>query len=151
MMSRQILLLLLAMYVPVAGQTGTDQHPEHTSDSLQTYIWSHFPLWIPPGALTPSIEHENLTPFTVSRPKTSPKIRYQQWLGMGMAVVCSVLSYYYHQEAETTYEKYQTSGDPAELDKLFRQTKHLDRLAGWFFLSAETGLLLVTFSVILAP
>ena len=70
---------------------------------------------------------------------------------MGLAVVCGVLSYYYHREAEATYEKYQASGDSAKLDKLFRKTQRLDRLAGGSFFGLEAGLLLVTFSVILAP
>jgi hypothetical protein len=84
-------------------------------------------------------------------PARSTWLKRQRWLGLGMAVISGALSYYYHQEAEATYQAYLTSGDPAELDNLFDRTERLDRLAGYCFLGAEAGLILVAFSFILGP
>jgi hypothetical protein len=151
MKARQVLLFLLATCLPVAGQTGADQLTEHTSDTLQIPPVALFPLWTPPGVSNATIQLDSLPPLPSFQPKTGLFLRKQRWLGMGMAVVCTVLSYNYHRQAEATYEEYRTSGDPAELDRLFRQTQRLDRLAGWSFFGIEAGLLMVTFSVVLAP
>jgi len=112
-----------------------------------------FPVWIPPedasagGATPDTLCLEYCPPL----PARSAWLKRQRWLGLGMVVVSSALSYYYHQEAEATYQAYLTSGDPARLDDLFNRTERLDRLVGWCYLGTEAGLLLVAVSFILGP
>ena len=150
MISRAGLLLLFAALAPLAGQTLSGEPPDSVRIAAPgPSALMLFPVWTPPEAL----EHYT-TPDTLSLeiPHLKPTNglpRNQRLVGLGMTVFFGALSYYYNQKAEATYQAYQTSGDPAELDNLFHRTERLDRLAGWCYLGAETGLILVAFSFII--
>jgi hypothetical protein len=152
MISRPALLFLLATIAPLLGQTLSGRLPDSVRTTPTPVALAVFPVWTPPEALKISAAPDSLLlKLPVLEPLAHPGLKAQRWLGLGMVVLCSSLSYYYHQQAETTYQAYQSSGDPAELDALFRQTERLDRLTGWCYLGAETGLILVAFSYILSP
>lgn len=155
------LLLLLATSAPLAGQNssgppGGSLAPEDSPDTVRTIstpaALAAFPLWTPPETFNFSTGPDSLSlNLPDLKPTVDPLLRGQRLLGLGMVAVFSSLAYYYHQRAEAAYHAYSTSGDPAELDHLFQQTARLDRLAGWCYLGAETGLILVAFSFILSP
>ncbi len=109
------------------------------------------PVWDPPGghAVGGPAPDTLYIEYPALVPERSTWLKGQRWLGLGMVVIFGSLSYHYHQQAEATYQAYQTSGDPAELKNLFHRTERLDRLAGWCYLGAETGLILVAFSFII--
>ncbi|UCD37911.1 MAG: hypothetical protein JSW54_00025 [Fidelibacterota bacterium] len=151
MTARIGLLFLLAALVPVAGQTSNERQTESISDSLLFVPLALFPPWTAPAAMRAAPEPDSLV-FTPPSIQIADKsfFRGQRRIGLGMVILFSALSYYFHQEAEAAYQAYRTSGNPAELEDLFNETQRLDQQAGWCFLGAETGLLLVAFSVILS-
>lgn len=152
MIPRLGLLSLLLFSAPLPGQT-YGVRPDSTRSVLALPATVMFPVWVPPeghsaGGTTPdTLSLEYRPPL----PARSAWLKRQRWLGLGLVVVSGALSYYYHQEAEATYQAYLTSGDPAELDDLFDRTERLDRRAGWCYLGAETGLVVVAVSFILDP
>jgi len=146
------LLSLLLFSAPLSAQTPGGRHDSTRSVPVLPATVM-FPVWVPPegnsagGATPDTLCLEYRPPL----PARSAWLKRQRWLGLGMMVVSGALSYYYHQEAEAAYQAYLTSGDPARLDDLFNRTERLDRRAGWCYLGAETGLLLVAVSFILGP
>jgi hypothetical protein len=78
-------------------------------------------------------------------------VRWQRLAGLGMVVLGGALSYHYRQEADKAYAAYRRSGNADELDRLFRKSKQLDRRAGWSYVAAEAGLIMVSVSFIIHP
>lgn len=138
--------------VPLSAQLPGVQQ-DSTSNAAALPATVVLPLWIPPedasagGAVPDTLSLEPRPPL----PPRNVWLKRQRWLGLAMLVVSGALSYYYHQEAEAAYQTYLASGDPARLDDLYERTLYLDRRAGWCYLGAETGLLLVAVSFILSP
>ncbi|MBA7604685.1 MAG: hypothetical protein GH143_06645 [Calditrichaeota bacterium] len=152
MILRLGLLSLFLFSAPLSAQTPGGRH-DSTRNAPDLPATVMFPVWVPPeghsagGAAPDTLCLEYRPPL----PARSVWLKRQRWLGLGMMVVSGALSYYYHQEAEAAYQAYLTSGDPARLDDLFERTLYLDRRAGWCYLGAEAGLLLVAVSFILGP
>lgn len=71
------------------------------------------------------------------------KLNKQRLIGLGIATVFGAASYYFHIQAENSYQKYIVSGDHAEMNRLYDQTTRYDQLVGLSFLGAELGMLLV--------
>ncbi|MFB0516849.1 MAG: hypothetical protein ACETWG_09650 [Candidatus Neomarinimicrobiota bacterium] len=155
------LLLLLTTSAPLAGQNssaapGDSPAFEDPPDSVRAIstpaALATFPLWTQPDTFNFGTGPDSLVlNLPDLKPAVDPLLRGQRLLGLGMVAVFSALAYYYHQQAEATYHTYSISGDPTELDHLYQQTARLDRMAGWCYLGAETGLILVAFSYILSP
>lgn len=152
MIPRLGLLFLLLFFTPLFGQTPNGQ-PDSARTVPDLPPIMMLPVWDPSeGHLAPAAAPDTLYfEYPAPLPARSTWLKSQRWLGMGMVIIFGSLSYHYHQQAGATYQAYQTSGDPAELNNLFHRTERLDRLAGWCYLGAETGLILVAFSYILSP
>ena len=149
MPSRHSLLLMMFALAPLAAEQ-TDTVRTAATDPISFTL---LPLWtFPEGLTVPAAPPDTLflTPQDHKAPR-SRWVRGQRWLGLGMALSFSAVSYHYQREAETAYQDYRTTGDIGELDALFRETQRLDRLAAWGYLGAEVGLALVTFSFIFGP
>ncbi len=78
-------------------------------------------------------------------------VRWQRLAGLGMVVLGGALSYHYQDQADRAYSAYQRSGDVKELKRLFRKSRQLDRRAGWSYMAAEAGLIIVSVSFIIHP
>ncbi len=108
----------------------------------------YFPVWsLPPGAVPLPAADTLALPGTDSRLR--PRLKSARWLGVGVAALFSVLAYQTYQQADAAYLAYRRSANPTELDALFKETKRLDRRAGWYYAGAEAGLVLATVSVVL--
>ncbi len=152
MIPRLDLLFLLLFFTPLFGQTPNGQ-PDSVRIVPDLPPIMMLPVWDPPGGHLPVGAAPDTLYFEYPAlvPERSTWLKGQRWLGLGMVVIFGSLSYHYHQQAEATYQDYLTSGDPAELNNLFHRTQRLDRRAGWCYLGAETGLILVAFSFVLGP
>ena len=148
MTNRSGLLLVLLFCVPLSGQTpGTLPDSTRTVPDLPAIRM--LPVWVPSEDYIATAPDTLYFEYPAPVPQRNIWLKGQRWLGLGMVVLFSSLSYYYHQEAEAAYQDYLSSGDPAELDDLFDQAQHRDRMVGWCYLGAETGLLLVAFSFLI--
>lgn len=150
MPSRHSLFLLMFALAPLAAEQTDTVHTAATD--LTSF--SLLPLWIYPEGLTVPATPPDTLFLTVQQVPMAPRSRWvwsQRWLGLGMALFFSAVSYHYQREADATYQAYRTTGDIGELGALFRETQRLDRLAAWGYLGAEVGLALVTFSFIFGP
>lgn len=78
-------------------------------------------------------------------------VRWQRLAGLGMLALGGALSYNYRQKADQAFAAYRRSGNPDELDRLFRKSIALDRRAGWSYVAAEAGLIMVSVSFIIDP
>jgi len=67
-------------------------------------------------------------------------------IGTALMVTCSALAYYYHQKAESSYERYLDTGSIAEMNTLFRETEKYDQLKGFAGIGIEIGFLLNVWS-----
>ncbi len=146
MSARHSVLLLMLALAPLAAQQTDTVHTAATSFSL-------LPLWtFPEGLTVPATPPDTL--FLTMEVPMMPRSRWvrgQRWLGLGMTLFFSAVSYHYQQEADAAYQAYRSTGDIGELDALFRETQRLDRLAAWGYLGAEAGVALVTYSFIFGP
>ena len=144
---RRFLAGLFLAAAPLAGQLPDSSDTRNFSAALDD-----FPLWAAPGEAgrNPTPDSLALT-WPQGGRMDGPLLRTPQWLGLGAAAVLGALAYTYYRRADAAFLAYQTSGNPAELDALFRKTQRLDRLAGWFYAGAETGLVLVGISLALSP
>lgn len=149
MPARHSLLLLMFALAPLTAEQ-TDTVHIATTD---TTSFSMLPLWTSPAGLTvPAAPPDTL--FLTMQVPTVPRsrwVRSQRWLGLGMALFFSAVSYHYQREADATYQAYRTTGNIGELNALFGETQRLDRRAAWGYLGAEIGLALFTFSFIFGP
>ena len=147
MSARRFLTCLILAAAPLAGQPADSSATRHPIAS-----WDAFPLWTAPGEANHYIAPDSLVLTWPQGEKADrPLLRAPHWLGLGAAAVLGALSYTYTRQADAAYLAYQTSGDPSQLDALFRETERLDRLAGWFYAGAEAGLVLVGISLALHP
>ena len=71
------------------------------------------------------------------------RLNKQRLIGLGIATVFGAAAYYFHLEAENSYQNYLVSGDHAEMNRLYDQTTRYDQLVGLSFLGTELGMLLV--------
>ena len=145
--TRYSLLLLIFALAPLAAE-----QPDSVGAFSIAPAVSQLPLWISPEGLT-TIPAPDTLAREIQLPTTSRNrwVRGQRWLGLGMTLVFSAVSYHYQREAAAIYQAYNTTGDIGKLDALFRETQRLDRRAAWGYLGAEIGLALVTFSFIFGP
>ncbi|MCH7574953.1 MAG: hypothetical protein IIA59_07485 [Candidatus Marinimicrobia bacterium] len=147
MTSRRILAGLVLIVAPLAGQL-----PDSSETVLLSTALDQFPLWVPPGEAGRYPTPDSLALTWPQRGRGDGQLlRKPQWLGLGAVAVFAALSYTYHRQASAAYLAYQNSGDPSDLDALFRETQRLDRLTGWFYAGAEMGLVLVGISLALSP
>ncbi len=111
------------------------------------------PVWLPPVAeLTPEAAYDTLRlEFRPVGRSMRKWVRWQRLAGLGMVVLGSTLSYHYQQEADKTFAAYRRSGNPDELDRLFRMSRQLDHRAGRSYAAAEVGLIMVSVSFIIDP
>jgi hypothetical protein len=148
----QKLILMLMLPSLAISQSITYPVPDSTGQVGIRPNLLLLPLWTPPTtSATASRPDSLLPPVLPELTRSKPLNRLPRWLGLGLITAGSALSYYYHQQAEETYQEYLTSGDPAELNNLYSRTERLDRLSGWCFVGAEAGLVLVSLSVVFAP
>ena len=147
MTSRRILAGLLLVAAPLTGQL-----PDSSETMFLSTALYQFPLWVAPGEAGryPAPDSLALT-WPQSGRVHGQLLRKPHWLGLGAVAVFAVLSYTYHMQASAAYLAYQTSGNPSDLDALFRETQRLDRLTGWFYAGAEMGLVMVGISLALSP
>ncbi len=111
------------------------------------------PIWSPPVAgLTAGTQYDTLRlEFAAVERPVRKWVRRQRLAGLGLVVLGGALSYYYRQEADKAYTAYRRSGDTEELDRLYRHSGRLDRRAGWSYVAAEAGLIMVSVSFIIHP
>ena len=111
------------------------------------------PVWSPPVAGLPAeARYDTLRlEFRPVGQSMRKWVRWQRLAGLGMAVVGGALSFHYQYQADKAYNAYQRSGDVAELNRLFRKSRRLDRRAGWSYMAAEAGLVMVSVSFIIHP
>ncbi len=144
---RPILLALPLAAVPLEGQA-----PDSSDTTPPAIRAEGLPIWTAPSGSFQSTKADSLKLALPPPGRARGAIfRAPQLLGLGAAVISGALSYHYHQQAETAYAAYRTSGDPDELDALFVETQLLDRRAGWFYAGAEASLVLVAVSIVLRP
>lgn len=62
-------------------------------------------------------------------------------LGFGAGIVAGSAAYLFKKEADRTYNRYLTSGNPAEFDDLFHRTERYDHLAAGSYIVFEVNLL----------
>ncbi len=74
------------------------------------------------------------------------RLNKQRLIGLGIATVFGAIAYYFHLQAENSYQNYLVSGDHAEMNRLYDQTSRYDQLVGFSFLGTELGMLLVFLS-----
>ena len=111
------------------------------------------PVWSSPvDGLTTEVTYDTLRLEIkpVGRP-IRKWVRWQRLAGLGMVALGGARSYHYRQEADQAYAAYRRSGNPDELDRLFRKSRALDRRAGWSYVVAEAGLIMVSVSFIINP
>lgn len=70
----------------------------------------------------------------------------QRLLGIGIMALCSVLSYYFHHEAEAAYNDYLKTGNIKDMDRLFQKAKIYDRYNGWTYIGIEIGFIIMVLS-----
>ncbi len=66
--------------------------------------------------------------------------------GLGIFLLSGLISIHYQTEANNTYNQYLRTGDPRQMDPLFKRTAQLDRQAGWSYVGMEAGILLFIYS-----
>ncbi|MFC1583175.1 hypothetical protein ACFL4U_00690 [Candidatus Neomarinimicrobiota bacterium] len=148
----QKLILILMLPSLALSQSITYPVPDSTNQLGVHPNLLLLPLWTPPTTSATATKPDSLLPLVLPElTRSKPLNRLPRWLGLGLITAGSALSYYYHQQAEETYQEYLTSGNPAELNKLFYRAERFDRLSGWWFVGAEAGLVLVSLSVVFAP
>jgi len=83
-----------------------------------------------------------------AKPVIKPTIQWnkQRLLGIGIMVACSVLSYYFHHEAEAAYNDYLKTGNIKDMDRLFQKAKCYDRYNGWTYIGIEIGFIIMVLS-----
>ncbi|MFC1535618.1 hypothetical protein ACFL32_00485 [Candidatus Neomarinimicrobiota bacterium] len=146
------LILLLMLPALALSQSITYPVPDSTGQVGIMPNLLLLPLWTSPTTPAAASRPDSLLPPVLPElTRSKPLNRLPRWLGLGLITAGSALSYYYHQQAEETYQEYLTSGNPAELNKLFSRAERFDRLSGWWFVGAEAGLVLVSLSVVLGP
>ena len=74
------------------------------------------------------------------------EITHKGYLGFGTMIVFGALSWYFHQEAETTYNLYLHSGKFSEMKHYFDKTIKYDRLTGWSYAGFQVGFLITVIS-----
>ena len=152
MSAPQKMILLLMLPALALSQPTADSSPDST---VQVGVQPNLlllPLWTPPTTSPAASRPDSLLPPILPElTRSEPLNRLPRWLGLGLITAGSALSYYYHQQAEETYQEYLLSGNPAELNKLYSRAERLDRLSGWCFVGAEAGLILVSLSVVFGP
>ncbi|MCH7938426.1 MAG: hypothetical protein IID13_01620 [Candidatus Marinimicrobia bacterium] len=117
------------------------------------YLLLPLPVWSSPVAgLTTGATYDTLR--LEIKPVGRPILKWVRWqrlAGLGMLALGGTLSYYYRQEADQAFAAYRRSGNPDELDRLFRKSRALDRRAGWSYVAAEAGLIMLSVSFIIDP
>jgi len=68
------------------------------------------------------------------------------YLGFGTMIVFGVLSWYFHQEAETAYDLYLHSGKFSEMRHYYDKSVKYDRLTGWSYAGFQVGFLITVIS-----
>jgi hypothetical protein len=152
MSTQQKMILILMLPALALSQSASYQEPDST---IQVGVQPNLlllPLWTSPTTLAGASRPDSLLPPVLPElTRSKPLNHLPRWLGLGLITAGSALSWYYHQQAEETYQEYLTSGNPAELDNLYSRVERLDRLSGWCFVGAEAGLVLVSLSVVFSP
>lgn len=146
------LIVCLMLPALAMSQTASPISPDSVVQSGAQPNLLLLPAWIPPfGAAIDTATDSLLQPVLPELRKAMPLSRMQRWLGMGLIAAGSVLSYHFHDLAEDAYQEYVASGNPEELDRLFARAERFDRLSGWSFVAAETGLVLISLSIVFGP
>ncbi len=70
----------------------------------------------------------------------------QRIFGLGMMAAFGALSYYFHNEAETSYHVYLRTGKISEMDHLFSKAERFDQYAGWSYFGAGLGFIVTALS-----
>lgn len=152
MRAQKILFIFLITSHLAFGQEATSKPADSTDRVIVQPNLQLLPLWTPPKTTVAASNSDSLVlPVLSELSHTKPLVRLPRWLGVGMIIAGSSLSYMYHQQAEEAYQDYLRSGNPGDLDQLYSRAERLDRLSGWSFIGAEAGLLLVSMSVIFSP
>lgn len=152
MSTPQKLILILILPSLAFSQSTTFATPDSVGQMEIQPNLLLLPLWTPPTTTAAVSKPESLLPPVLPElTRTKPLSRLSRWLGLGLITSGGALSYHYHQQADEAYQEYLTSGNPEELNKLYSRAERLDRLSGWCFIGAETGLVLVSLSVVFGP
>jgi hypothetical protein len=152
MSAQKKLIMILMLPALTFGQSITHPVPDSTDQLVVQPNLLLLPLWTSPTMSAAASRPDSLLPPVLPElTRSKPLNRLPRWLGLGLITAGSALSYYYHQQAEETYQEYLMSGNPAVLNKLYSRAERLDRLSGWCFVGAEAGLVLVSLSVVFSP
>ncbi|MCK4578531.1 MAG: hypothetical protein KAU50_07055 [Candidatus Marinimicrobia bacterium] len=138
---------LLAMAVSMSALAAADGADTTIADTGPDL--SSLPLWAPmgPGSITSGLPLDTLTmELPATRLRTDKVLRNQRWIGGGLMLIMGGLSYHFHIKADEAYNRYRRTGDIAEMDRLFEESRRYDRLSGWTFAGAEAGLALIAIS-----
>ena len=74
------------------------------------------------------------------RPSPKRIFTTKRLLTMGFIVASGTSVYYFHQQAEASYQSYQKSGSISGMNRLYDQTVKYDRAVGVSFFGLELGM-----------
>lgn len=98
-------------------------------------------------SLSDSVQYPSLE-ILEAKPVAKSALRWnrQRVIGIGIMTLCTILSYYFHHEAESSYQAYLKSGDSAEMNRLYHRSKQYDRYNGWTYIGLEFGFVITVLS-----
>jgi|GEM_PF-6114037 len=85
-------------------------------------------------------------PDTIATESENPKAHLIRKAGIGIFLLSGLISIHYQQEANSKYEQYLRTGNPSQMDRLYKQTANFDRYAGWSYVGLEAGIILFIYS-----
>ncbi len=144
---RLIAIISLLTWAPVAAQNA-----DTTLDDLTAAVL-RLPVWSPPisGPATAAHFDTLRLDLTLQERPGLRQIRHRRLISAGLVILGGALSRYYQLEADKAFAAYQRSGDTDRLERLYRESRQLDRYAGWSYVAAEAGLVALSVSFILHP
>ncbi len=144
---RFIAIVSLLTLAPLAAQNADSTRDDLTAAVLR------LPVWAPPSSGPASAaRYDTLRlDFTLQERPGLRQIRRRRLISVGLVVLGGALSRYYQLEAGKAFAAYQRSGDRDQLERLYRESRQLDRYAGWSYVAAEAGLVFLSISLIRHP
>ncbi len=121
---------LIIFISPILSQDKTVISPEISADMSATSLMQRNTAQFDTLAVEKAYQH-------------TIRLNKQRLIGLGIATVFGAAAYYFHLQAENSYQNYLVSGDYAEMNRLYDQTTRYDQLVGLSFLGTELGMLLV--------
>lgn len=121
---------LIIFLAPIRSQDNTIINPVTSTDISPTLLIQRNTAQFDTLAVEKAYQH-------------TIRLNKQRIIGLGIATVFGAAAYYFHLQAENSYQNYLVSGDHAEMNRLYDQTTRYDQLVGLSFLGTELGMLLL--------